>query len=180
MDHHCHVDVVEMALGDELGLAEQEFDFSTLLSGVQRAFSRHWRSLELGEQHLCRFEIGRIEAFSEPAVDRCEKVAGIVATVLVAGFAVAGRRSMPVSFALSGAEWRATALIDPIREIEHGEHHLRDRLAPLDLEQLRDVVAEYRMDPNKLVMKWKDRERVIDHILSTSISRGRKGDAFRA
>jgi hypothetical protein len=109
MDHHCHVDVVEMALGDELGLAEQEFDFSTLLSGVQRAFSRHWRSLELGEQHLCRFEIGRIEAFSEPAVDRCEKVAGIVATVLVAGFAVAGRRSMPVSFALSGAEWRATA-----------------------------------------------------------------------
>ena len=75
---------------------------------------------------------------------------------------------------------RASALVDPIREIEHGEHHLRDRLAALDLEQLRDVVAEYRMDPNKLVMKWKDRERVVDHILSTSISRGRKGDAFRA
>jgi len=75
---------------------------------------------------------------------------------------------------------RATALVDPIREIERGEHHLRNRLAPLDLEQLRDVVAEYRMDPNKLVMKWKDRERVVDHILSTSISRGRKGDAFRA
>jgi hypothetical protein len=75
---------------------------------------------------------------------------------------------------------RAPALVDPISEIEQGEGHLRDRLAALELEQLRDVVAEYRMDPNKLVMKWKDRERVIDHILTTSISRGRKGDAFRA
>jgi hypothetical protein len=52
--------------------------------------------------------------------------------------------------------------------------------ASLDLEQLRDVVAEYRMDPNKLVMKWKDRERVIEHIATTAASRGRKGDAFRA
>ena len=28
MDHHRHVDIVEMALGDEFGLAEQELDFS--------------------------------------------------------------------------------------------------------------------------------------------------------
>ena len=55
-----------------------------------------------------------------------------------------------------------------------------DRLAALNLEQLRDVVAEYGMDPNKLVMKWKDRERVVDHIVTTSASRARKGDAFRA
>jgi hypothetical protein len=31
MDHHCHVDVVEMAFGDQLGLAEQEFDLAALL-----------------------------------------------------------------------------------------------------------------------------------------------------
>ena len=29
MDHHGHVDVVEMALGDELGLAEHEFDVAS-------------------------------------------------------------------------------------------------------------------------------------------------------
>lgn len=75
---------------------------------------------------------------------------------------------------------RAAALVDPVSEIEEGENQLRIRLAALNLEQLRDVVAEYRMDPNKLVMKWKDRERVIDHIVTTSINRGRKGDAFRA
>jgi hypothetical protein len=75
---------------------------------------------------------------------------------------------------------RAAAVIDPITEMQHGENRLRELLAPLDLERLRDVVAEYRMDPNKLVMKWKDRERIIDHIVTTSASRGRKGDAFRA
>ena len=75
---------------------------------------------------------------------------------------------------------RAPALVDPVGEIEQGEDYLRTRLRRLDLEQLRDVVAEYRMDPNKLVMKWKDRERVIDHIVTTSVARGRKGDAFRA
>jgi hypothetical protein len=66
-------------------------------------------------------------------------------------------------------------LVDPITEIEQGERHLQERLAALDLEQLRDVVAEYRMDPNKLVMKWNDRARIIDQILTTSINRGRQG-----
>jgi hypothetical protein len=75
---------------------------------------------------------------------------------------------------------RAPALVHPITEIGQGESHLRSRLAALDLEQLRDVVAEYGMDPNKLVMKWKDRERVVDHIVTTAASRSRKGDAFRA
>jgi hypothetical protein len=75
---------------------------------------------------------------------------------------------------------RARALVDPITRIQDGEVRLRELLEPLDLEQLRDVVAEYRMDQSKLVMKWKDRERVIKHILSTALNRGRKGDAFRS
>jgi hypothetical protein len=74
---------------------------------------------------------------------------------------------------------RAAALVHPIIEIEQGELHLRNLLATLNLEQLRDVVAEYGMDPNKLVMKWKARDRVIDHIVATAASRARKGDAFR-
>lgn len=75
---------------------------------------------------------------------------------------------------------RPPALVDPIFEIQNGEHHLRTLLLPLSMEQLRDVVAEYRMDPNKLVMKWQDREKVINHIMTTAQARGKKGDAFRA
>ena len=75
---------------------------------------------------------------------------------------------------------RAASLVDPLMAIQSGEQHLRSELSPLDLEQLRDVLADYRMDPSKLAMKWKDRERIVDHIVATAVERGQKGDAFRA
>jgi hypothetical protein len=75
---------------------------------------------------------------------------------------------------------RRQATVDPISEIRQGPEHLRKLLNRLDIEQLRDVVADYRMDPNKLVMKWQDKGRLIEHIVETSVMRGKKGDAFRA
>jgi hypothetical protein len=61
-----------------------------------------------------------------------------------------------------------------------GEDVLRKRLSLLELEQLKDVVAEYGMDAGKLVMKWKDTMRIIDRIVELSLARSTKGDAFRA
>lgn len=40
-------------------------------------------------------------------------------------------------------------------------------------------VAQFAMDPSKLVMKWKDRDRIAEHIIETSMTRAAKGDAFR-
>jgi hypothetical protein len=74
---------------------------------------------------------------------------------------------------------RAMSLVDPIAESGRGEANLREKLVPLTLEQLLDVVADFRMDASKLVMKWKDRERIINHIVETALSRGQKGDVFR-
>jgi hypothetical protein len=74
---------------------------------------------------------------------------------------------------------RTPAIVDPIAEGAHGETHLRNKLDALSLEQLRDVIADFRMDQSKLVMKWKDRARVIDHILATALVRREKGDVFR-
>jgi hypothetical protein len=75
---------------------------------------------------------------------------------------------------------RPPALFDPIAESNHGETHLREKLASLSLEQLRDIIADFRMDPSKLVMKWKGPERVVEHIVTTALNRRQKGDAFRA
>jgi hypothetical protein len=75
---------------------------------------------------------------------------------------------------------RAAAVVDPFEEFQKGELGLRNRLRDLDLERLRDVVAQYGMDPTKLAMKWKDKERLTDLIVNTVASRSRKGDAFRA
>lgn len=74
---------------------------------------------------------------------------------------------------------RPAALLDPIEVVRSGEHVLRAKLAELELDQLIDVVAQFGMDPSKLVMKWKDRDRVIAHIVERSVARATKGDAFR-
>jgi hypothetical protein len=74
---------------------------------------------------------------------------------------------------------RTPAVLDPVELARHGEDALRMRLAVLDLERLRDIVAQFGMDPGKLVMKWKDPKRVIDRIVEVSLARATKGDAFR-
>ncbi len=74
---------------------------------------------------------------------------------------------------------RSPALLDPVALAGQGDAVLRGRLGELDLDRLHDVVAEYGMDPGKLVMKWRDRERVIDRIVEVASARATKGDAFR-
>ena len=75
---------------------------------------------------------------------------------------------------------RTPAVLDPVAIMqEKGETSLREALRKLDLDQLRDIVAEYGMDPAKLAMKWKAADRVIDLIVSTAALRLTKGDAFR-
>jgi hypothetical protein len=51
---------------------------------------------------------------------------------------------------------------------EMGAEGLRERLSQLNLEQLRDILAEQGMDADKLAMKWKDPQRVIRRSLSAS------------
>ncbi len=74
---------------------------------------------------------------------------------------------------------RAPAVLDPITLAAEGEGAVRSGLATLSIEQLKDIVAEYGMDPGKLVMKWKTPEKIIDRITEVSLARARKGDAFR-
>ena len=74
---------------------------------------------------------------------------------------------------------RAKAVLDPFSLLAVGEPHLRSELAKLNLDQLRDIVAEYGMDTSRLALKWKAPDRLVDFIVSTVIARNRKGDVFR-
>ncbi|HEF4747429.1 TPA: hypothetical protein SAO13_001387 [Burkholderia multivorans] len=78
-----------------------------------------------------------------------------------------------------GKNRRPPAALDPVQVVRDGETALRAALEKLSLDQLRDIVAEYGMDPSRLVMKWVDSARVIDRIVELSTARARKGDAFR-
>ena len=75
---------------------------------------------------------------------------------------------------------RAPAAFDPVAVLrEHDEQELRSRLSTLDLEQLKDIVAQYGMDPGKLVMRWKTWDRVAERIKEIAAKRVKRGDAFR-
>lgn len=62
---------------------------------------------------------------------------------------------------------------------ESGSVGLSQRLASLDLEQLRDIIAEHGMDTDKLAMKWRDKDRVISRIVERVQDRAGKGASFR-
>lgn len=78
-----------------------------------------------------------------------------------------------------GKHRRNPAAFDPVQLIREGEPALRGALEKLSLDQLRDIVADYGMDPGRLVMKWNTPERVIDRIVEMSVARAQKGNAFR-
>jgi hypothetical protein len=63
---------------------------------------------------------------------------------------------------------------------EIGEEGLRKRLEVLPIEQLRDIVAEQRMDHDKLAMKWRDPARLVERIVERVKTRSVKGDVFRS
>jgi hypothetical protein len=63
---------------------------------------------------------------------------------------------------------------------EVGEAGLRDRLSQLELEQLRDIVAEHGMNTDGLAMRWKKADRVVGRIVERVVDRAAKGDAFRS
>lgn len=74
---------------------------------------------------------------------------------------------------------RAPAVLDPVHWAKQGDGVLRAELSKLNIEQLRDVVAEYGMDTGKIVLKWRDAGRIIDRIAEVAVSRAQKGSAFR-
>lgn len=59
-----------------------------------------------------------------------------------------------------------------------GESELREALAFLTVDQLKDVVAQHGMDRAKLAMKWRTPQRLIELIVTQTISRAHKGEAF--
>lgn len=92
-----------------------------------------------------------------------------------------GPRSSPEPRGLaSRPRRRSPASVDPfdiLRKV--GPAGLRERLSALSLDELRDIVADYRIEPYTLAMKWKTPSRVVDLIAEAIDQRSRKGDAFR-
>ena len=64
-------------------------------------------------------------------------------------------------------------------DIGEEEGILVERLHALSVEQLRDIVAAYGMDPSGRALRWNQPDQLIAFILEVSHRRVTKGDAFR-
>lgn len=73
---------------------------------------------------------------------------------------------------------RAKAKVNPFLEYDAGEAALLAALEPLNIEELKDVVAENGMDSARLAMKWKNREKLVALIVDMTKRRSSRGDAF--
>lgn len=76
---------------------------------------------------------------------------------------------------------RALGVIDPFAVYrDTGDSGLRESLEALELEQLKDIIAEHGMDHDKLAMKWRIKDKVVGRIVDKVSARSAKGAAFRA
>lgn len=75
---------------------------------------------------------------------------------------------------------RAPGPFDPFVAFrDGGEAGLREKLAPLDVEQLKDIVTEHAMDYDRLAMRWRTPKKLQDRIVERVRALTTKGDAFR-
>jgi hypothetical protein len=101
-------------------------------------------------------------------------------TAALNGASPSPRAASPAPIKRTSSRRRARGVIDPFAVYtEIGDGGLRDRLGILDLEQLRDIIAEHGMDHDRLAMKWKTKDRVINRIVDKVAARTAKGSAFR-
>ncbi|MFD3810732.1 hypothetical protein [Rhodococcus sp. NPDC058639] len=75
---------------------------------------------------------------------------------------------------------RAPGPFDPFAVYrEAGEPGLRTQLGDLDVERLKDIIAEHAMDYDKLAMRWRTPSKLRDRIVERVQSLTTKGDVFR-
>ena len=89
-------------------------------------------------------------------------------------------RKAPTSRPAARRTKRAPGPFDPFAVYrDGGESGLRERLAPLENEQLKDVIAEHAMDYDRLAMRWRTPKKLQDRIVERVRALTTKGDVFR-
>jgi len=72
---------------------------------------------------------------------------------------------------------RSPAKINPFTLLSQGEHKLTEALVELNIDELKDIISEYRMDTAKRAAKWK-RDRLETLIVDVAKQEFVRGNAF--
>ena len=68
--------------------------------------------------------------------------------------------------------------LDPFVAHRELPEELRAALDALEIEQLKDIVTVYALDPAKLALKWKTKTRLVDFICQVVEQRNERGRVF--
>ena len=68
---------------------------------------------------------------------------------------------------------------DPIEIYQQQPDLLESRLEDLEVDQLKDIIAEHGMDRSRLAMRWKTKKRLVDLIIESVKNKVQKGEEFR-
>lgn len=70
-------------------------------------------------------------------------------------------------------------LLDPYMVLKtEGEEALQEKLGTLDIKDLRRIIRDHRLDSARRSTRWKE-DRLINHIVTMTVSRAKLGEAFR-
>ena len=158
----------EVGVPDELQqLAASDGELARVLSGVFGVIAEE--SIQ-NSIFIARQSVVLMESAQREAVLADTAVAPVPPVAKTASTKVRHRRGR-----------RAPGPWDPHRvHAEFGEQGLRERLAQLELEQLRDIVAEHGMNNDGKALRWKTADLVIGRIVERVAAKSIKGDAFRS
>ncbi|MEU0499183.1 hypothetical protein [Mycobacterium sp. NPDC006124] len=122
-------------------------------------------------------------AIADEAV-RSPGFAGALTTALsptaIAGVSAVSEAVCSASTPAKRSRRREPGVVDPFavyRDSEEGG--LRASLGELDVEQLKDIIAEHGMDHDRLAMRWKTPKKLVDRIVEKVVAGAAKGSAFR-
>lgn len=124
--------------------------------------------------------IDRLQAVFSEVLDEAEVNPAFADRLARAMEGAAGGRKDATARTKRRGGRRPPGVLDPFAvHASGGEAGLEEALGRLDIEQLKDIVAEHGMDTAKLALKWKTPERLTGFIVTTVAARAKKGQAFR-
>ena len=74
---------------------------------------------------------------------------------------------------------RNPAVLNPVKMIAEDAAALEQRLTELSDAELKDIIAEYALDPARVSGRWRNKERLVAFIMDMAHKWAVKGDVFR-
>jgi hypothetical protein len=111
---------------------------------------------------------------------RLRRIANVIINQAIADETFAEKLEKAITDEISNVKHRDPPVLDPVELIRENEEELTRRLKELSENQLKDIIANFRLDLTGRARHWHNIDQLIHCILESARSKATKGDVFRA